>query len=122
MTGSGAAGVSETCCTSGGGVSAVCASAPACVSGGEVSGGLARGSRVSPLTGLVRSSLDTVNRETAMVVFSFERREVRRRMSFPAATSSLDGESEWLGYVRSEKVLRRLGGQGSAAARSGRWL
>jgi hypothetical protein len=71
-----------------------------------------------------KSSAGRVNRETATADFSLLRRkEVRRRMSFPAATSSFDGEAESLfGNVRSEKVLRKPGDPGSVTGISERLL
>jgi hypothetical protein len=70
-----------------------------------------------------RSSADRVNREMATADFSLlRRREVRRRMSFPAATSSFDGEAESFGKVRSENVLRKPGDPGSETGMSERLL
>jgi hypothetical protein len=61
----------------------------------------------------VKSSADTVKRETATVDLSLERRsDVRRRISFPAAISSFDGESDCFWNVKSEKVLRSPGESG----------
>lgn len=79
--------------------------------GGLVSVGSLAGNEVAsePVVESDKSSADTVNRETAMVGLFLERMEVRRKISLPAATSSFDGESDWVGCVRSENVLRRPG-------------
>ena len=71
---------------------------------------------------LSNSSGDTSRRETVMAGWSlpFERREVRRKMSFPAATSSFVGDGDWLGNVKSENVLRRGGETGVVMPISGR--
>lgn len=50
-----------------------------------------------------------------------ERSEVRRKMSLPAATSSLVGEGVWLGEAKSEKVLRNGGETGPKSTVSGRF-
>jgi hypothetical protein len=74
-------------------------------------------------TSVVRSSVETVNRETATVGLSLDRRrEVRLKISFPAATSSFDGEPDCFWNVRSEKVLRRPGEPGSEVGSSVRLL
>lgn len=118
VTGSGGAGVSETC-TSGGRVSAVCAPVTVCVSGIGVSGAFAVGPSVSPSTGLVKSSLETVNRETAMVAFSRDRREVRRKMSFPAATSSLGRRIGIIWVCQVGKGPSKAGGAGFGGRKVG---
>jgi hypothetical protein len=94
----------------------------ALVSGISVSGAFGRAPGSSALVGSDTSSVETLNRETVMVDFSLERREVRRKISFPASTSSFDGDEDSFGYVKSENVLRRVGEADSAATRSGRWL
>lgn len=66
---------------------------------------------------------ETVSRDTATVDLSlWRRREVRRKISLPATTSSFEGESDGFWNVRSEKVLRRPGEPGSDEGKSGRLL
>lgn len=62
-----------------------------------VSGAFGGAPESSVLEGSVTSSVETLNRETVMVDLSLFRSEVRLRMSFPAATSSLDGDVESFG-------------------------
>jgi hypothetical protein len=62
--------------------------------GALVSGTFGGGSGASEGGASARSSVETVKRETATVDLSLERRrEVRLKMSFPAATSSFEGDS-----------------------------
>jgi hypothetical protein len=90
---------------------------------GYLTGGFADAPEGSETAVSFRSSVDRVNREMATPDFSLLRRkEVRRRMSFPAATSSFDGEAESFGNVRSEKVLRKPGDPGSVTGISERLL
>lgn len=90
---------------------------------GYLTGGFGDAPEGSEAAVSLRSSADRVNREMATADFSlFLRREVRRRMSFPAATSSFDGEAESFGNVRSENVLRKPGDPGSETGMSERLL
>lgn len=91
--------------------------------GGLVCGTFGGGSGGSAGGVSAKSSVETVKRDTATVDFSLERRrEVRLKISFPAATSSFDGESDCFWNVKSEKVLRSPGEPGSDVDRSGRLL
>lgn len=94
-------------------------------SGGFVSGIFKRTSGASELGDTLSSSsfsADSVTRETATArSLFFERMDVRRRISFPAATSSFVGDGVWLGEVKSEKVLRNGGETGPVTSASGRF-
>ena len=65
------------------------------------------------------SSIDPDLRERSPALF-WERREVRRRISLPAATSSFVGDGDWWVEVKSENVLRS-GGETGVLMASGRF-
>lgn len=88
-------------------------------SGGRVSGTFTTVSWDSEFVVPFNSSADTVKRETAIACFSLDRCEVRRKISFPAATSSFEGNSVWVGEI-SDKVLRNSGRLGSVTESFGR--
>lgn len=94
-------------------------------SGGLVSGNLKRtfcDSEVGDASFSSSFSVDSATCETATAgSLFFERMDVRRRISFPAATSSFVGDGVWLGEVKSEKVLRNGGETGPVTSVSGRF-